>query len=72
MESTQKIHTMFKCNKCNKQFICKTCDSESSVRFKHRSHCYTGHLGIDFNCKEYHTCNECFVPHEDMEGCAQS
>ena len=66
MESTPKI-TKYNCNKCNKSFICKTCDSESSIRFKHRTHCYSGQLGIEVNCTEYHTCNECFVPDEDED-----
>lgn len=68
MESTPKI-TKYNCNKCNKTFICKTCDSESSIKFKHRTHCYSWQLGIDVNCKEFHTCNECFVPDEDEWTC---
>ena len=57
--------TIYKCNKCNKDFSCGICNSESCVRFKHRTHCYSGQLGIDFNCKEYHTCNECFTDSDE-------
>lgn len=64
IESSVKI-TKYICNKCNKSFICKTCDSESSIKFKHRTHSYSGQLGIYVNFKEYHTCSECFVPDED-------
>ncbi len=57
---TNVINNEFVCKQCCKFFECIVCDSEHNVRFKHRTHSYSGQLGIDMACRQYHYCNDCF------------
>ena len=51
----------FFCKKCHHQFRCFVCENEHNIKFKHRTHCYDGQLGIDFSGREYHYCDECYT-----------
>ena len=56
----KSIGYKYVCKNCEETYECSMCEDEKSTRFKHRTHCYTGQLGIDRSCIEYHYCNECF------------
>ena len=57
---TKSNHIGFTCKCCSCKFICATCDDEKGVKFKHRTHCYSGQLMIDTSGKEYHYCDHCW------------